>query len=77
MDTDEHIVKFLGRLPRSSLVKMAKSFIVSSGPAARGPTPVSIEGIAIAPLTRTIDPRKEQMWSFLNLNMFDAKNRTM
>ena len=78
MDTDVHIVKFPGRLPRSSLVKIAKSWIVSSGPAANGPTPVSIEGMAMVKGIRTKNnPRQEKIWSVLTLNMSDAKEIMM
>ena len=79
MDTDVHIVKFPGRLPRSSLVKIAKSWIVSSGPAVKGPTPVSIEGMAMVNRTRIKhNPRQEKIWSLLlTVNMSDAKEIMM
>ena len=78
VDTDVHIVKFPGRLPRSSLVKIAKSWIVSSGPAVNGPTPVSIEGMAMVNGIRTKNkPRQEKIWSLLTLSMSDAKEIMM
>ena len=50
---EEHMVKAEGRPSRLSSVKIAKSLISSSGPYVKGPTPVSIAGMAVVMDTRT------------------------